>query len=47
VTPWNPGSGKDPDDDRKPKKTVTRRQLLVRFVFYIALFAALVWWAKS
>ncbi len=47
MSPWNPGSGEDPDDKRDPKKTVTRRQLLIRFAFYAVLFAALIWWAKS
>ena len=41
---WNRGSS---GGDREPDKRVTRRQLLIRFVFYVILFAVLIWWGTS
>jgi hypothetical protein len=35
--------GRDPDG----KRSVTRRQLLIRLLFYIAIFALIIWWARG
>jgi hypothetical protein len=37
--------GGDRDPDRK--SSVTRRQLLIRLLFYIAIFALIIWWARG
>jgi len=44
VNPWNKGN-----DDRDPdgRRTVTVRQLITRAVFYVFIFAAIIWWAKG
>ncbi len=34
-------------DDRDPKDRVTKRQLLIRFAFYVVLFAVLIRWMTS
>ncbi|MDP6667159.1 MAG: hypothetical protein QF357_07130 [Dehalococcoidia bacterium] len=39
---WNRGD-RDPDG----RRSVTRRQLLVRFLFYVVVFAVIIWWANS
>ncbi len=41
---WNRGGGdRDPDG----RRSVTVRQLIIRAVFYVAIFAAIIWWANS
>lgn len=41
---WNRGGGeRDPDG----RRSVTVRQLVVRTIFYIVIFALIIWWAKG
>jgi len=41
---WNRGGGdRDPDG----RRSVTVRQLVVRTIFYIVIFALIIWWAKA
>ncbi|MCH8911217.1 MAG: hypothetical protein IH867_10850 [Chloroflexi bacterium] len=47
MRPRNPWDDKDLGGKREPKGRIPRRQLLVRFVFYVVLFAVLIWWATS
>ncbi len=41
VNLWNRGPSRG---DRDPKKQVTKRHLLIRFAFYVVLFAVLIRW---
>jgi len=34
---------RDPDD----KPPVTRRQWLIRVIFYVVLFGGVIWWARA
>ena len=41
---WNRGGGeRDPDG----RRSVTVRQLVVGTIFYIVIFALIIWWAKG
>lgn len=33
--------------DTEERKTITVRQLLIRTVFYVVIFAAIIWWATK
>jgi hypothetical protein len=35
------------DRDPDGKRSVTRRQLLVRILFYIVIFGLIIWWANG
>ena len=41
---WDRGGG---DRDPNGHRTVTIRQLIVRAVFYVIVFAGIIWWAKG
>ncbi len=41
---WNRGPS---GGDRDPNDRVTKRQLLIRFAFYVVLFAVLIRWLMS
>ncbi len=41
---WNRGGGdRDPDG----RRSVTVRQLVIRSIFYVLIFALIIWWAKG
>jgi hypothetical protein len=41
---WNRGGGdRDPDG----RRSVTVRQLIIRSIFYVIIFALIIWWAKG
>jgi hypothetical protein len=41
---WNRGSGdRDPDG----RRSVTVRQLVIRAIFYLFVFIAIIWWARG
>ncbi|MBT4126313.1 MAG: hypothetical protein HOE43_07945 [Chloroflexi bacterium] len=42
---WNNRGGGDRDPDGR--RSVTVRQLVIRTIFYIAIFALIIWWAKG
>lgn len=44
VNLWNRGPS---GGDRDPNDRVTKRQLLIRFAFYVVLFAVLIRWLMS
>ena len=41
---WNRGGGdRDPDG----RRSVTVRQLVIRSIFYVIIFALIIWWVKG
>jgi hypothetical protein len=44
VNMWNRGGGdRDPDG----RRSVTVRQLVIRSIFYVIIFALIIWWVKG
>ncbi|WP_342841584.1 hypothetical protein [Candidatus Lucifugimonas marina] len=41
---WNRGKFEQDPDGRR---TVTVRQLVIRTIFYLIIFAVIIWWATS